>query len=125
MDWMSKRFGGRKFVMAIIVIAAAMFLEVSGHGLSTTMAGFLGAVLAAFSATNVISSTKAMGSRGGGDDKVSQQVAEIRQLMGEGYNQENIGLVINALTKNNQDLEQIKSLSSDLSKGMINLLSKR
>ena len=54
-------FGGRKFLMAIMLMIAGVLIEIySKNGLSTNMAGMLAAIYATFSASNVIASNKAL-----------------------------------------------------------------
>lgn len=53
--------GGRKFLMAVVLIIAGVVIELySKNGLSTNMAGMLAAIYATFSASNVIASNKAL-----------------------------------------------------------------
>ena len=52
--------GGRKFLMAVVIIIAGTAIELIGKsGLSATMATFLVGILSAFSAANVISTVRA------------------------------------------------------------------
>lgn len=67
MDLMTK-LGGRKFFIVLNVLVVAVFLEIQGRGLTPTMAGFLVALVSAFSVTNVISSNAQVRTRSSGDD---------------------------------------------------------
>lgn len=58
---MFESLGGRKFVMTVLIMAAGVAVEVHAPtGMSVTMAGFLASILATFSATNAIISTRSI-----------------------------------------------------------------
>jgi hypothetical protein len=54
------KIGGRKFVIALVAVAAGLVVELAGKGLSPTLAGFLVAVVGAFSVTNMSVSKKGL-----------------------------------------------------------------
>lgn len=56
-----EKMGGRKFVLTLLMIGVGTVIEVvTERGLSATFAGFLGAILAAYSAANAVITNKAM-----------------------------------------------------------------
>lgn len=56
---MFDKIGGRKFIASLIVMGVAAAIEIYGkNGLSTNMAGLLGAIYATFSATNAFTTVK-------------------------------------------------------------------
>jgi hypothetical protein len=70
-------FGGRKFLMALVLIIAGVIIEIySKNGLSTNMAGMLAAIYATFSATNVIASNKALGVMQSTSDQATAETIE-------------------------------------------------
>jgi hypothetical protein len=70
-------FGGRKFLMALILIIAGVIIEIySKNGLSVNMAGMLAAIYATFSAGNVIASNKALGVMQSTSDQATAETIE-------------------------------------------------
>ncbi len=130
MDMMTK-MGGRKFFMAVVTIAAALFLEIkSEKGLTPTMAGFLVAVVGAFSAANLASSAKYLetkqkpssGSDPGMSDKLDQIHSTIEQ---NSFNREIQTNLLQVLGNMQSDLIQLKETSGQIGKAVINSIKSR
>jgi TolA-binding protein len=74
------KLGGRKFVLTILMLIIGSVVEVkSANGMSAVFAGFLAAMLAAFSTANVIA-TKATASMSAKDESGGELAETVTQL---------------------------------------------
>ncbi len=109
MNNLMTKLGGRKFLMALVVIGAAMFLEMkSEKGLSPTMASFLGGIVAAFSAANYMATAKHMMSKNPEPQQPAMGPQELNAL-------------VSALGQLGKELQDIKDISSNTGKLMVGL----
>jgi hypothetical protein len=114
MDLLQK-LGGRKFWMALLVIGAAMFLEMkSEKGLTPTMAGFLAGIVGTFSMANFATTAKHMTSRRPAEATPPPQ----------GLNNDNAQALINVLGKLGTDIEEVKQIAGNTGKAVVNLSMK-
>lgn len=122
MDLMQK-LGGRKFLMAIIVIGAAIFLEIkSDKGLQPTMAGFLVAMVGTFSVANYASTAKFLGSRGkGGDTSVHDKLDAMAQSMQGVYSPESQEAWQSLLSNVVNNTQGLKDTLAQTSTAVVNL----
>jgi hypothetical protein len=123
-----QKLGGRKFLMALVVVGAGMFLEAkTDKGLSPTMAAFLASIVAAFSVANYASAAKYEDSRKGApavDSDLHDKVNQILQTMGNGFNGESVNMMLQVLTKQNNDLDEVKKATGQVASSMVNLLKR-
>lgn len=110
--------GGRKFVMSLIVIAAAVAVDIySQRGLSANLAGLLGAILASFSIANV-AATKAYigGKAASSDNSGSEEVSgELRYIADKIEAQEK--LIEQIAVASNQTQQAIMAAAQMAAKG--------
>lgn len=120
MDFLQK-IGGRKFIMALITVGVATFIELnSQNGLSATMASFLGGIVAAFSVANYAVSAKHMNSRNvskGGDGEVNEKLDKLLEL----NSPENFDNVSTLLTNLSNDISEVKSTYGQIGLAVVNL----
>jgi hypothetical protein len=118
MDLM-QRLGGRKFILALIVIAAAMAIELkTERGLSTVMAGFLGTLVATFSAANYAVTRKHMEARSGGRDM--DQIATLIENRNESDSKV-VGELIEALTMLRTEMLDVKAATANVGQSVVNI----
>lgn len=124
MDLMQK-LGGRKFLLALVAIGAAMFLEIKTEkGLSTEMTGLLLGLVGAFSVANYATSAKHMqtkGPNGTADGAVHKKLDHIQTLISEGINGESVGIMTEMFKKFNNDLDQVKVTTGQIGQTLVNL----
>jgi hypothetical protein len=121
MDFLQK-IGGRKFIMALIVVGAACALEVkSPNGLTPTMATFLGSIVAAFSAANYMATSKHMDSRSGGKSDVSSQLDTISDQIKQANDPETIAKLTDLLTNIHNKLSAVENVSGQVGGAVLNL----
>lgn len=121
---MMQRAGGRKFLMAIAVIGAAMYLELhSEKGLTPTMAGFLVAMVGTFSAANFATSAKFMASKGKGTDPdgLHEKLDQIHAVVANDYNKETQGAFLQVLGEVGKNLADLKATTAQVGTTVINL----
>jgi hypothetical protein len=125
------RIGGRKFLMALLVVGAAMFLEVkTANGLTPTTAGFLVAVLGAFSAANFASTAKFIDGKNNNRQpedggQVADKLNQVQGLLQQGLaNPETLQTFLAVLGQMKSDIEQVREATGQIGKTMVNL-SKR
>lgn len=116
MDMMT-RIGGRKFLMALVVVSAAMFLELrSDKGLSTTMAGFLLGIVGTFSVANYATTAKHMASK--------KQDGPQSQSSG-GMSPEQMNAMVDVLTQLGNELKEVKETAVSTGKAVVALAGRR
>ncbi len=121
MDLMT-RCGGRKFLIAIAAIGAAMYLELVGKGLSPTMAGFLVSIVGVFHAANYASSkTYLQNKKAGNDPGLQDQMGELHTTLKEGFAPEKTEALKNLLTSINSGVSQSQVLSGQTAQALLNL----
>lgn len=127
-----QKLGGRKFIMAILAIGASMFLEMKTEkGLSTTMAGFLTAVVTTFgvanyAATKEFMKTKSKSSGSGVDvseqiDNLAKKVDELTTAAMSINNQDSVNQLISLLTNLNQSIADVKGATGQIGAAMVNV----
>lgn len=121
MDLMQK-LGGRKFLMALVVVGAAIFLEIkSDKGLSPTMAGFLVSIVATFSAANYAASSKFMDTKGKQDPSLHAKMDSIQDTLSSTYNKESEAALVGMLTQMHQNMNAIKDTTTQVGTAVINM----
>jgi hypothetical protein len=117
MDWL-QRLGGRKFILALIAIAVATVIEMkTDRGLSPTMAGFLGTLVAAFSMANYAVTKKHMENRGGG---VVDQLIPLIQNRNE-TDEKVVMQLIETLGDLRNGINDVKTTSAEIGKSVVNV----
>lgn len=124
MDFLQK-IGGRKFVMALIVIGAAMYLELHNpNGLSVNMAGFLATIVGAFSVMNHLTTSKYMDSKPAPINKVadiSSQIDTLSQQIREANDPQIIAKLAELLQNILNGINEVKNVSGQLGTSVLNL----
>ncbi len=121
MDLMT-RLGGRKFLLALAAIGAAMYLELAGKGLSPTMAGFLVGVVGLFHAANYASSNAYMQNKKAGNDPgLHDRIEELHQTIKTGFAPEKTDALRQLLTDISTNVGQSQILSGQTAQAMLNL----
>lgn len=122
MDWLQK-IGGRKFIIALFATGIATFIELKHPtGLSATMAGFLGSIVAAFSVANYAVTKKHMDSKGGGPDReVAEKLDQILIATQVANNPETINQLQSYLQGINNSLALVQSTTGQLAQGVISI----
>lgn len=119
MDFLQK-IGGRKFIMALIAVGVATFIELkTTNGLSTTMAGFLGSIVAAFSVANYAVTKKHMDSKtgGSGDGDVSKKLDQLLRA----NDPENLSALANLLEQIGTGVNQLQESNRQIGTSVINI----
>lgn len=126
-----QKLGGRKFLMALIVIGAAIVLEIKTEkGLDTTMAGFLAAIVTAFGVTNYASTKefikgkKSGGSQEGVSEKLTElsvKVDELTTAASSINNQDSVQQLISLLNSINQGIAEVKGTTGQIGTAMVNV----
>lgn len=116
MDFL-QRIGGRKFLMALIVVGVAVGLELSGKGLTPTMAGFLASVVGLFSAANYATTARHMETKGGGSSQLDTVLSKIEQA----NDPEKVKELISLLTSMQEKLSTIEFVSGQTGHAVVNL----
>jgi hypothetical protein len=114
-----QRLGGRKFILALIAVAVGTAIELNtARGLSATMAGLLGTLVAAFSAANYAVTKKHMESRSGG-----KNLDEIASMIENRNNTETevVTQLIGVLTNNERQLGEVKAAVAQVGQAMVNV----
>ena len=122
---MMQKLGGRKFLMAVVTILAAILLEIkSEKGLTPTMAGFLVAIVSAFSAVNVMATGKYLESESGSPSDSSAVTGKLDRIENivqqNGFSPEIKSSLLNVLGNMQNDLTQLKETSGQIGKAMVN-----
>lgn len=107
-----QKLGGRKFWMALMAAAVAVFLELhSDKGLTPTMAGFLGSLVGMFSVANSLVTTKHM-------DATMGDVNSNPQLLEQGQ------ALINVLGSINERVTDTQNITANTGKLVANHITK-
>ncbi len=125
MDMMTK-LGGRKFLMALLTIGVAVFLETHEKGLSATMAGFLVAVIGAFNISNIAGSNSFLKSKpqGQNDGSVHKKLDDLMVAATQGPDPAVVGQISSAIAQLNGGIQQNLQLTGEIARTLTNL-SKR
>lgn len=109
--------------MAIIIIGAAMFLEMrNDKGLTPTMAGFLVAIVGTFSAANLANTAKHMETNGkNGNSALHDKIDSIQETISSTYNKESEAALVGMLSRIDQNMTAIKDTTAQVGSGMLNL----
>lgn len=125
--------GGRKFLMTLLVIGIAIFLEVrSERGLSPTMAGFLVAIVGTFSAVNYAASVKltpsnrSQGNTTNNYPPVHEKLNDITDMLQRGAaNPESLQMLLTTLGTMKDDIAQVKNTSGQIGQAVVALGNRR
>lgn len=110
--------------MSLMLVGVGLVIELkTERGLSPTFAGFLGAVLATFSAANCTVSRDFMKSRSGGSAAASldAKIEQMHELTMQMNNPENLQALTNLLSRVDQGLSDVKATTGQVGTAMINV----
>ncbi len=119
------RLGGRKFIMAMIVIGIGVFMEFNGHPLSTTMAGFLVAIIGSFHVTNHLSTQAYLKNKPQGSDGVHKKLDDLQTKLVQSTDPERTAALQQLLVDINNGVKQTQIMSAQIGQTLINLGNKR
>src|SRR5690554_3228678 len=115
-----QKIGGRKFIMALIAVGVATAIEIkTDRGLSVTMAGLLGSLVAAFSLANYANTASYNKTILGKRDE--SKLDEILENTRAAADPEVIGQVQDLLSNINVGNQEIKNLTSTLGQTVLGL----
>jgi hypothetical protein len=123
MDLMQK-LGGRKFLMAILSVGAAIFLELhSDKGLGPTMAGFLVSIVGLFSVANYVTTARHMDSKAKGPDAdgIHSKLDDIQAQVQTANSPEMTQTFVNLLNNINDGLAELKGATGQTGMAVLNL----
>lgn len=124
MDFLQK-IGGRKFWMALLATGVATYVELhSANGLSTTMAAFLGGIVAAFSAANYAATAKHMDTKTGGgrgDGDVSEKIDRLLDVTLQANSPENMNALTQLLSNITNGISELQKVSGQIGTGVLNI----
>lgn len=124
MDLLQK-LGGRKFLMALIVIGTAVFMEMkSDKGLSPTMASFLITVVSAFHIANYAATANFIGSKKGAsqpDPDIHKKLDSITETISGVYSQESQKVFVDLLSGVMNNTQGLKETSAQMGTAVLNL----
>lgn len=124
-----QKLGGRKFLMAIVATGAAMYLEMhSDKGLTTTMASFLGAMVATFHAANYASTKEFMKSKSTqkgvpqeGIDQLHAKIDTLTTAANQMNSQDSIDKLVALLNNINQGISEVRGTTGQIGTAMVNV----
>lgn len=119
MDKIFRVLGGRKFLLTVSSMAAAIAIDLlTAAGLSVALAGFLGAALSAFCASNWLNSKEFhkadAAKRKGGNQELSRIESKLTKLLNIVDNPENIEYYESSLTQINQALGEVITAQANI-----------
>ncbi len=122
-----QRLGGRKFIISLIVIGVAVFLDMKAtNGLTTTMAGFLVSMVGMFSVANSMISTRYMQAKGQPgaspqqDRNLHAKVDALSEMTQAAFNPEAVQSLTTLLTNLQENMSQIKDVSMQTAQAVVN-----
>lgn len=113
-------------MIALVVLGIGAAVELlKTEGISPTFAGFLGAIVAAFSAANYAVTREHMHMKveqqGGGDgDRVAEKLDELAKTIQASADPQSLQALVSVLSKLNNDIDEVKQGMLPLSEGMVN-----
>ncbi len=116
--------GGRKFLMSLVVLGVAIFLEMhSEKGLSTTMAGFMIAIVGSFHVTNFACSTaySKNGKASGDAGPLHKKIDAMAGQLSDGFSPERTEQLRQVLVEMKAGIQQTQALSGQMAQALINL----
>lgn len=124
-----QKLGGRKFLMAILVTGAAMYLELhSDKGLTTTMAGFLGTMVAAFHAANYASTKEFLKNKASqkgvpqeGIDQLHEKIDNLTAAASQMNSQDSVDKLVALLNNINQGISEVRGTTGQIGTAMVNV----
>lgn len=122
MDLMQK-LGGRKFLMTLIVLGVAVFLEMhSEKGLTTTMAGFMLAIVGTFSVVNFASTNTFMKNKptATGDNSLHKKIDTLAKAVDTGFSPERTENLAKLLANINNGLTQVQTVAGQVAQAVVN-----
>lgn len=120
--------GGRKFLMTLVVLGVAIFLEThSDKGLSTTMAGFMVAILGTFHASNYACSTafSKNGKPGGDTGPLHKKLDTLADKVSEGFSPERTEQLRQLFVEMKAGIQQNQALTGQVAQTLLNLGGQR
>jgi len=106
------KLGGRKFLLAVLAVISSLYLELTGHPLSPTMAGFLVSIVGLFAAANTAATKNHLQSKGNGpgasDPQVLRKLEQMEQVIAAGFSPEAVQGLQNVLGSMNQGIEETR-----------------
>ncbi len=124
MDTMTS-MGGRKFLMSLVVLGVAIFLEThSDKGLSTTMAGFMVAIVGTFHVSNYACSTAFAKSKaaGGGDvGPLHKKLDDLSTKVSDGFSPERTEQLKQLFIEMKSGIQQNQVLTGQVAQTLLNL----
>lgn len=122
--------GGRKFILALLAIGVGTTIELyTSRGLSATMAGLLGTLVAAFSAANYAvtkkhfehkRTTEKYVEHRSGHDLDMDQIIRLIQNRNESDTQV-VGQLVDALSGLKEEVTEVKKATSQVGQSMVNV----
>jgi hypothetical protein len=119
-----QRMGGRKFILALLAIGVATAIEIkTERGLSATMAGFLGTLVAAFSVVNYAVTKKHMESKVGGPDigELGEKIDRLSEMAATASDAQAVQQLIGLLQTINSGVSEVKGAQAEMGKSMVNV----
>lgn len=122
-----QRVGGRKFLLALIVIALGTVIELyTQRGITASFAGLLTAIVASFSAANY-GNTKEYykqqaASKGDTSSKnLEKEIRQLKKLVEQAVEQSSSPEAQEAVTELRENLRSIKELSEHIGNSVVNV----
>jgi hypothetical protein len=107
------KLGGRKFLLALICVAASVYLELTGHALSATMAGFLVSIVGLFAAANTAATKNHLQSKSNGNSdnhQILQKLNQMEQVIAAGFSPEAVQGLQNVLQTMDKGIEETRQI---------------
>lgn len=122
MDLLTK-LGGRKFLMTLLVLGVAIFLEArTERGLTPVMAGFMVTLVGSFHVANSVVSSKFMSSKGAGglDPSVNKKLEALSNVVQQNYDPDASQKLIALLSNLTQGINDVKSVAGQIAQASVN-----
>lgn len=118
-----QRLGGRKFLLALIVIGVGSAIEIyTKRGMSTAFATLLASIVAAFSASNyAVTREHFKCSAAGSEGSVNKDVREIKALVQTATSPEAQKETIDTVQQIRYNIEEVKNLTEQMGQTMISV----
>ncbi len=120
--------GGRKFLMSIVVLGVAIFLELhSDKGLSTNMAAFMVAIVGSFHVSNFACSTAYnKNGRGAADSgPLHKKLDALSDKVSDGFSPERTEQLRQLFVQMQAGIQQTQTLTAQVAQTLINLGSQK
>lgn len=110
------KLGGRKFLLAMLTIAAAIYLEMTGHPLSPTMAGFLASIVGLFAAANTAATKNHLQAK---PDSSNQKLDDLRNIIERAFNPEDTQNLIQLLSGLSENVNQTRNAVAQVHQAVV------